>query len=57
MSLMRTRCPAKCSCIEIGVRILVVFVVPDGDGQGDAKTAHHKALKTMSFWLEQASAL
>ena len=35
----------------------VAFVIPDGDRQDDAKTAHHKALNAMNFRLKQDSAL
>ena len=34
-----------------------MFVVLNGDGQDDAKTAHHKALKAMNVSLKQDSAL
>ena len=48
-------------CVEIGVRILpyggVVFVFSGGDGQNDAKTVHHKALKAMNFRPKQDGAL
>ena len=60
---MRTKCPAKRSlrwdrsedtrCCYGGVAL----VVPDGDGQDGAKTAHHKALEAMDFRFKQDSAL
>ena len=35
----------------------VVFVFSGGDGQNDAKTVHHKALKAMNFRPKQDGAL
>ena len=67
LSLMQTKCPAKPSLRWVGVKIPITallpsyggfaFVVLNKDGQNDAKTAHHKALKVMNFTLKQDSEL